>query len=119
MNEQPVPNITDKDVKRIAFRDFGVVQVFKVLSILSEYGKQDWNEPSPRVQLAILKLANGDIIKLSEQTKTAIEDFRDVLAEAEYPRYSKEIGFDDVEEDYKNSVINDDWLQYSEWLDED
>ena len=119
MNEQSIPNITDKDVKRIALRDFGEDQVFKVLSILNEYGKQDWNEPSPRVQFTILKLANGDIIKLSEQTKTATEDFRDVLAEAEYPRYSKEIGFDDVEEDYKNSVINNDWLQYSEWLEKE
>ena len=119
MIEQPVPNITDKDVKRIALRDFGEALLFEVFSILNEYGKQDWNEPSSRVQLAILKLANGDINKLSEQTKVAIRDYRDVLAEAEYPRYSKEIGLGDVEEDYRNRVINDDWLQYSQWFEKE
>jgi hypothetical protein len=116
MNKQPIPEVTEKDVRKIALRDFGEAQLFTILSILKEFGKQDWNEPSPRVELAILKLASGDIQKLSKYTKAAIEDFRDVLAAAEYPRYSKEIGFDDVEEDYRESVIQDDWLQYCEWL---
>ncbi|MGB5750192.1 MAG: hypothetical protein WBM69_24675 [Desulfobacterales bacterium] len=119
MCEQPVPKITDKDVKRIALRDFGEDRLFKVLSILSKFGKQDWNEPNPRIQLAILKLASGDIIKLADATKAAIEDFRDILSEAEYPRYSREIGFKEVAQDFKRAVIDDDWKQYREWLEKE
>ena len=119
MCEQPVPKISEEDVKRIALRDFGEAQLFKVLSILSEFGKQNWNKPSPRVQLAILKLASGNIIKLADATRAAIKDFRDILTEAEYPRYSREIGFNEVAKDFKRAVIDDDWKQYREWLEKE
>jgi len=116
MCKQPIPQVTDKDVKRIAFRDFGEAQLFQALSILVEFGKQEWNTPSARVQLARLKLANGDLNKLMDHTKTAIKDFRDVLSAAEYPRYSREIAFDEVDKDYKRAVIDEDWRQYRVWL---
>jgi hypothetical protein len=114
--KQPIPQVTHKDVKRIALRDYGKAQLSQVLSILDEFGKQEWNNPSARVRLAILKLANGDLNKLMDNTKVAIEDFRDVLSAAEYPRYSREIGFDEVDKDYKRAVIDDDWRQYRQWL---
>jgi hypothetical protein len=113
--EQPVPDVTDKDVKRIAIRDFGEDNISKVLSILDEYNK-DYNEPSARVCLAILKLANGDLDQLIVKTNMAIEDFRDVLAQAEYPRYSNEIRFDDVDPEVAKQIINDDWKHYCSWL---
>jgi len=115
--EQPIPDVTDEDVQRIAIRDVGEVQPARVLAILREYGKQAWNRPpSPRVHLAILRLANGDLNQLSEQTKTAIQDFRDVLSYAEYPRYTKEIGFTEVSGETERAIIDDDWRQYREWL---
>ena len=114
--DQPVPDVTDDDVKRIALRDFGAAGVEMVLSILEEFGQQDWNQPSPRVRLAILKLAGRDLDRLLEETKNAIEDYRDVLAEAEYPGYSREIGFGDVTDADKQAVIDEDWKQYYEWL---
>ncbi len=116
MAEQPVPDVTGEDVTRIALRDFGEQQVALVLSILDEYGKQTWNNPSARVRLAILKLANGDLDRLLDHTQVAIQDYRDVLAYAEYPRYMREVGFDDPPEDVKNTVIEEDWQQYCEWL---
>lgn len=116
MVEQPIPNVTNDDVRRIALRDFGPAQLALVLSIIEEFGKQDWNRPSPRVHLAILKLASGNLDQLLDATKTAIEDFRDVLAWAEYPRYIREIGFHDVPDSVKQAVIDDDWKQYREWL---
>jgi hypothetical protein len=88
----------------------------QVISILDEFGKQEWNSPGARVRLAILKLANGDLDKLMDHTKVAIEDFRDALSAAEYPRYSREISFDEAAKDYKRAVIDDDWRQYCEWL---
>ncbi len=86
------------------------------MEILQEYGKQEWNKPGPRVRLAILKLANGDLSQLKEHTKVAIQDFRDVLAMAEYPRWTKEIGFDRKARKVERAVIDDDWRQYCEWL---
>ncbi len=68
------------------------------------------------MRVAILKLANGDLDRLLNETKNAIEDYRDVLSEAEYPRYSREIGFNDAPETLKQAVIDDDWRQYREWL---
>jgi hypothetical protein len=114
--DQPVPNVTEEDVKRIALRDFGDAQVGLALSILDEFGKQEWNRPDPRVRLAILKLANGDLDRLLDATQLAIQDYRDVISAAEYPRYCREIGFDKVPESVKRSVIDDDWRQYCEWL---
>jgi hypothetical protein len=116
MVDQPVPNVTEGDVKRIALRDFGDAQVALVLSILDEFGKQDWNRPDPRVRLAILKLANGNLDRLLDESRTAIQDYRAVLSEAEYPRYSRKIGLGDDPESVQRAVIDDDWRQYREWL---
>ena len=42
-----------------------------------------------RLQLAMLKNADGDILRLAQQVQLAEIDFRDVLAQAEYPRQSQ------------------------------
>jgi hypothetical protein len=118
--DQPVPQVTDKDVERIVIRDFGTARLSKVMDILQEYGKQGWSRPaSPRVRLAILKLANGDFDQLSVHTENAIQDFRDVVSIAEYPRYTAEIGFKKVSKKFAIAVIEDDWRQYCEWIEKD
>jgi len=67
----------------------------------------------------ILKLANGDLDHLSKHTEDAIQDFRDVVSIAEYPRYTAEIGFEKVSKKIVRAVIDDDWRQYREWLEKD
>ena len=117
---QPIPKVTDADVERIAVRDFGNAQLSQVMEILQEYGKQEWNRPGgPRVRLAILKLANGDLEQLSMHTKIAIQDGRDVLSLAEYPRWTAEVGFDEVSRKVERAVIDEDWKQYREWLEKE
>ncbi len=116
MANQPVPTVTDEDVTRIALRDFGAAELPLVMSILEEFGKQDWNEPSARVRLAILKLAYGDLDRLLVVTEVAIHDYRDVLSEAEYPRYSREVGFTNVSEELIRNIVEDDWRQYQDWF---
>jgi len=116
MTDQPVPEVTDEDVKRIALRDFGEDQLPLALSILDEFGKQDWNPPGARVRLAILKLAKVDLDRRLDGTQAAINDYRDVLSAAEYPRYSREVGFREVSKEVKQAIIEDDWKQYREWL---
>ncbi len=118
--DQPVPKVTDKDVERIALRDFGTANIRHVLETLHSYGKQDWNQPgSPRVRLAILKLAGGDLDRLSKCTDAAIEDFRDIVSQAEYPEYSAKIGFEKVAPELERTVIESDWKQYRQWLEKE
>lgn len=111
---QPVPNVYRADVERIARREFGEVKAAHALAILDEY-QSDGGKPD-RVHLALLKLAAGDIAVLRRNIETAKFDYRDVLAPAEYPRYRREIRFDDVPESLKQAVIDDDWRQFVSWL---
>ena len=54
------------------------------MAMLNEYGTEPYEQERERVQLAILKLAEGDIDKLLHFTQAAKGDFRDVLYWAEY-----------------------------------
>ena len=108
----PIPKVTESDVRRIVLRDFGKEGQTEALAVLDECP----GESCPRVRLAILKLANGDMNILKENVVTATRDFRDVLAFAEYPRWSKEIGFDKAPRALEQEVIKADWLQYRQWL---
>ena len=112
MAGQPVPNVTDDDVQRITLRDFGSSDTAIALSILQDLGRR----PSPRVCLAVLKLADGDVDELRHYTKIAIDDYRDVIALAEYPRYFREVVNANVAEPVQYAIIDDDWNQYREWL---
>lgn len=53
--------------------------------ILKRLERYDGRERE-RVQLAVLKLCTGSLDRLEEYIDTAIMDYRDVLAPAEYPR---------------------------------
>ncbi len=110
MTKQPIPIVTEDDVARIALRDFGEAQTSLVRSILDEYGKLEGHVEVSRVRVAVLKLANGDFDRLLAATETACQDYRNVLAYAEYPRAFQEIGF---------AAIEDDWKQHQEWLEKE
>ena len=103
---QPIPVVTEKDVKRIALRDFGESQVDLVLSTL---GKHNFG---PRVCASILKLAAGDVDRMSEAISIALTDSRDVIACAEYPKCFSV----DISDSLKKEVVEDDWRQYDEWF---
>jgi hypothetical protein len=113
---QPHPKVSDADVERVAKRDYPAEDLSTVHSILSGYGKEDWQREVPRVRLAILKLADGNLDQLLDSAEVATKDHRDVLATAEYPRYCREIGFDEGDKEKTRTVIADDWRQYREWL---
>ena len=116
MQNQPTPKVTTDDVSRIIIRDFGAERSGEVKTILSEYGKQDWQRDSPRVHLAILKLAKSDLELLRRETKTACSDYRDVLSPAEYIRYA-ELGWSTTPDKHAEEVaIQEDWKEYQEWL---
>jgi hypothetical protein len=61
-----------------------------VLSALNEYGLAAHEHERERVQLAILKLCNGDEDKLLHYVSAAKADYRDVLMWADEPPPSPE-----------------------------
>ena len=73
---------------------------------------------SPRVQLAILKLSEGDPEKLRHYVQAAQTDYRDVLAWAEYPEQlrSGKTRFNTPLTEYE-AILERDRRQFEEWLD--
>ena len=55
------------------------------LDLLDSYGVEAYQREPERVQLAILKLSDGDMDQLRHYVEVAKQDYRDVLAWAEYP----------------------------------
>ncbi len=61
--------------------------VDETMAILDRFGDSaSANVGRARVQLAVLKLANGSCRAPQDYVDLAIQDYRDVLASAEYPR---------------------------------
>src|SRR5437016_8045222 len=61
----------------------------RVLELLDIYGVESYERERERVQLAILKLSQGNEEKLREFVAVAKRDYRDVLFWAEYPEESR------------------------------
>jgi len=86
--------------------------------LLTQLQGYEGYEPA-RVQLAILKLSNGDSEKLQDYIQAARLDYRDVLAWAEYPeqirsgktRYNTDL-------DVYEAILKADRQQYEAWLEE-
>ena len=113
---QPVPDVTPDDLERIVRRDFPCIIFEDVMSILKGYASQ-WKGSSTRVQLAALKLADGDVDSLRRHVAAATQDYRDVLVAAEYPQYWKATSRSRrlSKREYQQ-VVEADWIQYESWL---
>ena len=61
----------------------------RVFELLDTYGVESYQRERERVQLAILKLSEGNEEKLREFVAVAKRDYRDVLFWAEYPEEAK------------------------------
>ena len=114
---QVIPTVSERDVERIAVRDFGRARLAEVLDVLHEYGRREGTRGagSPRVHLAILKIADGDFAALQKYTGIAISDFRDVVGAAEYPFPHLWVrNPDDPDREDTDDQAN--WKQYQAWL---
>lgn len=98
-------------------RDFTADEYATVTAMRGEYRPEKWRQGCNRVQLAVLKVANGNVQKLRACLDSAKQDYRDILVAAEYPAYSR-IGFRirELPENERRRIINEDWRQYEEWL---
>ncbi len=61
--------------------------------------------------MACLKCAAGDAAKVVGMVEAAQQDYRDVLAWAEYPRYMLA-----SDEEERQRAIVDDWAELQAWL---
>src|SRR5438105_5697881 len=61
----------------------------RILELLDTYGTESYERERERVQLAILKLSEGNEEKLREFVAVAKRDYRDVLFWAENPEEAK------------------------------
>jgi hypothetical protein len=114
--KQHVPRVDRGDVLRVLKRDFPAEDAVALLAELDQYGTESWHYSRDRVQLAILKLADGQKDRLLLCLKTAKTDFRDVVAPAEYAEYRRRnIRLDSPPEE-QAAAIEADCRQYEEWL---
>ena len=92
----------------------------KILNILRRYGQDKYEEESPRIQLAVLKLSEGDLEKLEEFVDLAKRDYRDVLAFAEYPEEIRIgfVGMGELSEEEAKALRRRDREQYLSWLED-
>jgi|SRR6185312_3833448 hypothetical protein len=89
MHSQPIPSVTWTDVEVLVRRDYSGDHFSEVFSILKEYEKHSSDEDPSRVQVAVLKLAHGNVERLRLHVKAATFDRRDVVLAAQYPEYLK------------------------------
>ncbi|MFY9554633.1 MAG: hypothetical protein WAV47_07970 [Blastocatellia bacterium] len=77
---------TEQQVVNRVRRDFRSEDVAEVLTILAQYAEEEPGTNPEFMQLAMLRLANGDKQRLRESVKTAKMDFRDIIG-AIHERY--------------------------------
>ncbi|MEL6894204.1 MAG: hypothetical protein AAFP84_21615 [Actinomycetota bacterium] len=109
---QPVPNIDADDVARLLAREFGPAAD----AAQAMLGALSGTHPGAvaRVSAAVIKLSGGDLDALRSAVDTAVADWRDVLAAAEYPRYMQLP--DDPTPAERATAIEADGAAYRAWL---
>ena len=95
-------------------REFPNEDAQAIVALLDAYGVESYENERDRVQLAILKLSQGEAEKLLDWIDIAKRDYRDVLAFAEYPgqmRAPVKLATDLVQK-----IAEEDRTQYVAWL---
>jgi hypothetical protein len=80
---------TSDEVVAVVQKTFPERAHARVIELLDTYGVESYERERERVQLAILKLSEGNEEKLREFVAVAKRDYRDVLFWAEYPEESR------------------------------
>src|SRR5437868_8447353 len=80
---------THDEVVAVVQKTFPESNWENVIQLLDEYGVEPYERERERVQLAILKLSEGNEEKLREFIAVAKRDYRDVLFWADNPEEAK------------------------------
>ena len=89
--------------------------------ILSSFGTGMHEREIGRVRLAALKLSNGSLPELERLIRAARQDYRDLLAWAEYPEQFKAawtaaMPLSPEQQNEMRMILKRDREQYEEWL---
>lgn len=111
--QEPSAKISNQTLERLIRREFGS----RAVEINQKFQQINSNIPESknRLSAAILKLANRDLDRIDYYINICNNDFRDVVALAEYPGYSK-VAFDEIAIWKKRQIYLSDWKEYSNWL---
>ncbi|MCB1023163.1 MAG: hypothetical protein KDB79_02150 [Acidobacteria bacterium] len=88
----------------------------EILKVLDQYGVESYEQERERVQVAIIKLAEGNLEKLKTEVSGAKGDFRDTLGAAEYPEQSRKATWRMKDKEKANKIVESDRKKYLEWL---
>lgn len=86
----------------------------RVRKVLQDYGRGAGEREPDRVRLAILKLAGAELCAIEKYTGYARDDYRTILAWAEYPRQARQWVMPDADE--KQKLVEADLSEYEAWL---
>lgn len=110
---QQAPTVNAEDVERIIRRDYPAEVYGVVIEMLVTLG--EW--ANARTQLAVLKLAAGDLERLALYAEEGRIDGRNVLIWAESPQANKKEKTPRWRnEAFREAVYASDWEQYQTWL---
>ena len=84
---QYVPSVSESDIERIVRRDYPS----ELHAVIHEMIRGIEVREKPRVIMACLKNANGNLEKLSGDLANASGWWREIIGEAEYPNYTKKM----------------------------
>lgn len=98
---------------RIVRRDYPADAEAGILELIATVDVRE----KPRVVLACLKIANGNLDRLRGELAAASGYYREILSEAEYPLATKRWSrIESLPESEVRAIYDKDWRQYSEWL---
>jgi hypothetical protein len=110
---QPTPSVIEDDVERIVRRDYPASVVGEILELIATVRVQE----KPRVVLACLKIASGNLDRLRADLSQASGYYRELLSEAEYPlATTRGSRIEFLPELEVRAIYERDWRQYSDWL---
>jgi hypothetical protein len=116
MLSPPTPTVNEDDVERVILRDYPPEVAAEIRQRVSAVDLYE----NVRVVLACLKLARGDHQRFKDYLQVAQSDYREVLAEAEYPlAYKRWTRMSTLSEQERSSIYQRDWNQYVAWLGRD
>jgi len=111
--KQPTPDVDEDDVRRVLLRDYpesDFDSIWKAIEAVEV--REKW-----RVVLACLKTGGGSTEKLRYQLKDASGYYREIISEAEYPKYTKKMfHIEKLPEAEQQAICDQDWKQYEAWL---
>jgi hypothetical protein len=107
-----IPDVSEKDVQRVLYRDYHLDQIEYINTLVSLYNLSD----RPRLVLACFKNAKGDFKTLCNYLFHAQDYCMEYMASAESPSCLKIENFESLAQAKRQELTDLDQKLYYEWL---